>query len=203
MEDDPKRQYFNDLAARWDSLPAEGGVPARVRAYLEKSRHPAPGWILDVGCGTGILLPHLLEIYPDVRLIVEMDYSEGMLLENARKLRDRRVLHLHADARLVPFVIPTFDLVLCFCALPHFGDPRPALRGLVNALLPGGILTIGHLADSRGVNLFHGSLDAPVRHDRLPPAEVVAGLLGEAGATAVVAEETKDWYFVRGEKAAQ
>jgi ubiquinone/menaquinone biosynthesis C-methylase UbiE len=203
MEDDLKRRYFDDLARCWDSLPAAADAPERVRAYVERSRHPAPGRILDVGCGTGILLPHLLELYPDVHLIVEMDYAGGMLVENARKLRDHRVLYLRADATLTPFVIPSFDLIVCFCALPHFGDPRPVLKALVESLLPGGVLTVGHMADSRGVNEFHGSLDAPVCHDRLPPANDLASLLGAAGATGLVAEEAKDWYFVRGEKASR
>ena len=201
MESDLKRQYFNDLAARWDLLPAEADTPQRVRAYVERSRHPGPGRILDVGCGTGILLPHLLELYPGVRLIVEMDYAEEMLIENARKFPDSRVLHLRADIAFTPFVVPTFDLILCFCALPHFGDPAPVLKGLVEALRPGGVITIGHLADSRAVNEFHGGLDAPVKNDRLPPAQELATLLGEAGATVLIAEEEKDWFFVRGGKA--
>jgi len=203
MESHLKRQYFNDLAPRWDSLPGIADVPERIRAYVERSRHPAPGRILDVGCGTGILLPHLIEVYPDVRLIVEMDYAEGMLIENARKLRDSRVLHLRTDATLTPFVVPTFDLVLCFCALPHFGDPAPVLKGLVRALHSGGVITIGHLANSQAVNEFHGSLDARVKSDRLAPARELASLLEQSGATALVAEEEKDWFFVRGEKASQ
>jgi ubiquinone/menaquinone biosynthesis C-methylase UbiE len=200
MENDLKRRYFNDLAACWDAMPGETDTPERIRAYVERSSHPAPGRILDVGCGTGILLPRLLERYPDVQLIVEMDYAEKMLVQNARKNRDGRVLYLQGDARLIPFVVPSFDLILCFCALPHFGDPRPVIEALVHALLPAGILTIGHTADSRGVNEFHGNLDAPVRHDHLTPATKLANVLREVGATALVAEETRGWYFVRGEK---
>lgn len=203
MESDPKRQYFNDLAPRWDSLPGMADAPELLRSYVERSRHPSPERILDVGCGTGILLPHLFALYPDVRLIVEMDLAEGMLIENARKFQDSRALHLRGDATLTPFVVPTFDLVLCFCALPHFGDPAAVLKGLVRPLRPGGVLTIGHMADSQAVNEFHGSLDAPVRHDRLAPARELASLLGEAGATALIAEEEKDWFFVRGEKGPQ
>jgi ubiquinone/menaquinone biosynthesis C-methylase UbiE len=201
MDNDQKRQYFNELAPRWDSFPTIPNAASKIRSYLERSRHPHPQQILDVGCGTGILIANLIEMYPEAQLIVEMDYAEQMLLENARKFPDRRVLHIHGDVRMLPFVVPTFDLILCFSALPHFDDSYSALSQFFRALRPGGILTIGHMAASQELNEFHHALEAPVNHDHLLPAKELSVILEQLGASSIVAEEEKEWFFVRAEKA--
>jgi ubiquinone/menaquinone biosynthesis C-methylase UbiE len=200
MDNDRKRQYFNDLAAQWDSFPSLADAAAKIRSYLERSRHPHPRHILDVGCGTGILLADLIEMYPEAQLVVELDYAEQMLFENARKFPDRRVLHVQGDARKLPFVVPTFDLILCFSALPHFEDSFAVLRQFFQALQPGGILTIGHMAASQELNAFHQALEAPVNQDHLLPAKELGTMLELLGAVGIVAEEEKEWFFVRGEK---
>jgi ubiquinone/menaquinone biosynthesis C-methylase UbiE len=196
----PKRQYFSDLAPQWDSFPTVPDAPAKIRRYLARSARPGARLILDVGCGTGILLPYLLEMYPQAACLVECDYAEGMLVENARKSASDRVLRLCADVQNLPFVGPSFDLILCFSVLPHFSDMASAVERLYRALRPQGVLTVGHLSASKELNEFHSSLDAPVRHDRLPPAGELGAILGRFGATAVSMEEETDWYFVRAEK---
>jgi ubiquinone/menaquinone biosynthesis C-methylase UbiE len=200
MDNDRKRQYFNELAPRWDSFPTIADAASKIHAYLERSRHPRPQHILDTGCGTGILIPCLMKLYPEVQVIVELDYAEQMLLENARKHPDRRVLHVQGDARKLPFIVPTFDLILCFSALPHFDDSYAVLSQLFHALQPGGIITIGHMAASQELNAFHHALEAPVNHDCLLPAKELGNMLEQMGASGIVAEEEKEWFFVRGEK---
>ncbi len=201
MDNDQKRQYFNELAPRWDSFPTIPNAASKIRSYLERSRHPHPRHILDVGCGTGILTADLMELYPEAQVIVELDYAEQMLFENAKKFRDRRVLHVHGDARKLPFIVPTFDLILCFSALPHFDDSYSALNQFFRALRPSGILTIGHMAASQDLNAFHHALEAPVNRDRLLPAKELSVILEQLGARGIVAEEEKEWFFVRAEKA--
>jgi demethylmenaquinone methyltransferase/2-methoxy-6-polyprenyl-1,4-benzoquinol methylase len=93
MNMSPKRQYFNDLAPQWDSFPTIADAPARIQRYLARSARPGARLILDVGCGTGILLPYLLEMYPQAGCLVEFDYAEGMLVENACKFPDGRSIH--------------------------------------------------------------------------------------------------------------
>ena len=200
METDPKRQYFNELAARWDSFPTIPEASAKICAYLERSIHPRPERILDIGCGTGILLPSMMKMYPNAKVIVEFDFAEQMLMENAKKFSDSRIIHVHGDANRLPFVVPTFDLILCFSTFPHLRDQRVILEQLLRSLRPGGVLTIGHMSASQELNDFHRSLDAPVNHDHLMPAVDLAKILKELEYCQIIAEEEKDWYFVRAEK---
>jgi ubiquinone/menaquinone biosynthesis C-methylase UbiE len=195
-----KRQHFNELAERWDSLPAPDHAPAKAREFVRRVTPAASRWILDVGCGTGILLPYLLEFCSPATRILELDYAAAMLRENARKLIARRVSRVCGDARHLPFRAEAFDLVLCFGVLPHFEDSDATLQELFRVLRPSGALAVGHAMGSRELNALHGSLGGPTAGDTLPPAISLAQTLRAMTAKIVTAEEQPDWYLVRATK---
>ena len=202
MPEIDKRTYFNGLAGAWDNLPKMDDSAGKVRRYIAQSAAGAPARVLDVGCGTGILLAALLEQLPGAECVVEVDFAVEMLRENARKFADRRVSRVCADALRLPAASGAFDLVLCFGILPHLGDGADALAEFLRVLKPGGALSVGHLAGSRELNAFHGSLSGPVSSDVLPPSDQLARALCAAGAIRIQAEEDPGWYFVRAEKPA-
>lgn len=198
-----KRSYFNELAPRWDSFPGPEDAEARIRALVEKgSASPVAGWILDAGCGTGVLLPALLERHPWPCRILELDFAEDMLRVNAAKgAGERRTRHVCADVQHLPLPDNSLDLAFCFGLFPHLAQPEQALKEMLRALRPGGTLAVGHLMASRELNAFHSTVDGPVREDRLPPAQELAQVLLRLGACSVHAEEAPGFYLVRAVKA--
>ncbi len=198
-----KREYFNDLAARWDSLPSPPDLALKAGRFVERARVDQARRILDLGCGTGILVGELLSAHPSLIALVEADFAHAMLRENAAKHRDGRVYRVCADANAPPFPDASFDLVLCFGVLPHLGDARTALERLWRLLAPGGALAVGHLMGSDQLNAFHASLGGPVASDYLPPAPRLAQALRLLGAARVTEEEGADWYLVRAEREAR
>jgi ubiquinone/menaquinone biosynthesis C-methylase UbiE len=87
------------------------------------SEVPEYGAVLDVGCGTGMLLSRLSS--PD-QCCIGIDLSEGML-RRARARLGRRALLVQADARYIPFAAGTFDVVICSRVLSHIQDPLVVL----------------------------------------------------------------------------
>jgi ubiquinone/menaquinone biosynthesis C-methylase UbiE len=195
-----KRQHFNELAERWDSLPAPDHAPARAREFVRRVAPAESGWVLDAGCGTGTLLPHLLEFCPPATRILELDYAEAMLRENTRKTTEARVSCVCANARHLPFRAEAFDLVVCFGVLPHFEDLPATIEELFRVLRPSGALAVGHAMGSRELNALHGSLGGPTAGDTLPAAVSLAQTLRGLQAKIVTAEEQPDWYFVQAIK---
>jgi len=202
MNAESKRRYFDELAPRWDQIPALEDAPAKIRRFVEKAVWSGARRILDVGCGTGILLPALLGELPEAACIVEVDFAERMLRENARKFSSARIHRVCAAATVLPFSANSFDLVLCFGVLPHLQDIEAALSRLLVLLRPGGALCAGHLLGSRELNAFHASLSGPIVHDVLPPAEALTEMLARLRARVTRAEEDPGWYFVRAIKTA-
>lgn len=202
MPPNPKQTYFNEIARLWDTLPGPDQVESRIRELVAQcTRSPVLGWILDVGCGTGILVPALLEQHPFPSRILEMDFAFSMLRVNLAKYGAwPRIFHACADVQQIPLQDASIELVVCFGLFPHLPDPDSALREFLRVLKPGGVLAIGHLMASDELNAFHASLDGPVAGDRLPPAEELARRLSELGATDIQASESPGFYLVRAFK---
>ena len=200
MSGDAKVAYFNDLAPRWDQMPWPEDVGERVAAFCERACPAGARLVLDVGCGTGLLLAPLTKRLDREARVVELDFALAMLAEVGRKPGDGRVRRVCADARALPFPEGLFDAVLCFGILPHLGEARRAVGKLWRAVRPGGVLAVGHLMGSRELNAKHQSFGGPVGEDFLPAAGEVAEILRALGAVAVETEEAADRYFVRGER---
>jgi SAM-dependent methyltransferase len=94
--------------------------------------------VLDVGCGTGALLPELLDQAPG--RVYGLDISADHLSEAARN--SKGALLLQADAHLPPFARASFDLVLCHYLLLWLADPSAALGFLIRLLRPEGALLV-------------------------------------------------------------
>lgn len=191
-----KRQYFEELAQVWDQMPRPEDEPARVRSFVVKASVRRARYILDAGCGTGILASGLRELNPGA-CVVELDFAWAMLAVNRSKPGHGGLLHVCGDVLLLPFAPGLFDLVVCFGLLPHLGEARRALSALLGAVRPGGTLVIGHLMGSQQLNEFHAQLEGPVNQDRLPCAGELARALEDLGAVVECAEDEPGWYFVR------
>lgn len=89
--------------------------------------------VLEVGCGTGLVLQRLKGIARSVRGV---DLSEGML----RLARERGLPVEQADATALPFPDASFDAVVCFKVLAHIADVRTAVAEMCRVTRPGGIV---------------------------------------------------------------
>jgi len=203
MPPSAKQAYFNQIAPLWDTFPSPEDTESRVRRLVEQfTDGPAAGWILDAGCGTGILLPALLERHPCPSRILELDFALDMLRVNASKgLGRHRVRYACADVQRLPFRDASFALVACFGLFPHLADQQGALREFLRVLQPGGVVAIAHLMASHELNAFHAGVNGPVAGDHLPPADEVARRLAELGATGIRASESPGLYLVRAARA--
>jgi len=190
------RAYFEDLAGRWD-----GFQPPDREEVLRRLLVPfapllgASGAILEVGTGTGALIPCLRECAPSARL-VSIDLAGEMLRRARQRCPDAAALQ--ADAHHPPFTAPCFDLVVCHNSFPHFADKPAALLSLACILRPGGYLLILHDLSREKVNAIHSGGGEAIRKDLLPPGREAGRMLLKAGFGDVQVEDTEEHYIVAG-----
>jgi SAM-dependent methyltransferase len=122
-----------DLHARYSTNPA-GWTP-----WVLDRIAVAPGErVLEVGCGPGNLWRG--RKLPSESLVVETDYSHGMVTEAKGRLPREQFGFLAADTQTLPFRDESFDAVVACHMLYHVPDLDAALSEFVRVLRPGGRL---------------------------------------------------------------
>lgn len=96
--------------------------------------------ILDVGCGTGLILP---ELAPSAEIIVGIDLSPDML--SRAKERAGNVALISADADWLPFRDESFDATLAVTLLQNMPAPMHTVHELVRVTEFGGIVVMTSL----------------------------------------------------------
>jgi ubiquinone/menaquinone biosynthesis C-methylase UbiE len=153
--------------------------------------------VLEIGTGTGALIPRLLECAPGIRL-VSIDLAHAMLAQARGRCPDTPLIE--ADAHRLPFVSgkkSAFDVVVCHNSFPHFADKPRALREIRRVLRPGGQLLILHNNPRERVNAIHAQAGGPIAHDLLPPGDDLYQLLVRVGYVNVWVDDTEEHYLAR------
>ncbi len=158
----------------WNSSYTGAPIPAAemaewVAATVAEVRAFAPRRILELGCGSGLLLTRLA---PDCECYVATDHAATVvariehLARTTASLAGVRALVRQADD-FTGIPPGDFDLVLINSVVQYFPGPDYLLRvltGAVAALRPGGVLYVG---DVRNLRLF-GACHASVQQSRAP-----------------------------------
>lgn len=141
-------QAFSRAAASYDQQAVvQNFVAGRLASKILAHKGTSLGTILEVGCGTGVLTPHLL---PHCTHYVLSDFSHAILKVAMEKTQDERVSPLVLNAEY-PCFSASFDFIVSNLALHWFQDPKSALTRLTACLKPGGWLYFTAL----GNNSFH------------------------------------------------
>lgn len=123
-------------------------VPALREVSERLERAPR---VLDVACGTGILLQRLLAQWPGIEAY-GIDASADMLAQARAALKGLPRVHLEraeigpGETAGLPYAPGTFDLITCTNALHDLVDAEAALSGLRRLLAPGGQLVVEDFA---------------------------------------------------------
>jgi ubiquinone/menaquinone biosynthesis C-methylase UbiE len=134
--EDQSRHYYDQFAKRYDDQRG-GNAPGGYHDLLDDlevdivRRYGTGKDVLEVGCGTGLLLTRFAEF---ARSAKGIDLSEGML----EKARARGLDVRCASATELPFEDAAFDVACSFKVLAHIPAIEDALSEMLRVVRPGG-----------------------------------------------------------------
>lgn len=134
------RAYYDEFAARYEDKRG-GRDPGGYHDLVDDleieflQRFATDRDVLEVGCGTGLLLERMARF---ARSAKGIDLSDGML----EKARARGLDVTLGSATELPFPNASFDVACSFKVLPHVQDIKRALDEMTRVVRPGGIVMI-------------------------------------------------------------
>ena len=188
-----KKNFFNEKAEIWDEITVHN--LEKVQYITEMLGIHGDDRILDVGTGTGIMIP-FYERYLVKGSVVAIDYSEKMIEVARSKYPEKehpKISYLVSDVYDLKYD-SDFDIVVCYSCFPHLVDQTLALKILSKALKKGGRLVVAHSDSAKTINGVHMN-SGEVRNDCLPSMELLKQMMKESGLE-VTFERNDENYFI-------
>ena len=196
------QEYFDQLAPTWD----KELTPERLKCLgnIIKELGIKPGYyVLDIGSGTGVLLPFLIAELGDKGKILALDFSTQMLCQAQVKDFPPIVAFAQADVLAIPLADNSVDMAICNSVFPHFTDKVKALREIARVLRNNGRLVICHTMSRAMINQLHQSVGGVIASDLLPDESHLRRLIKQAGLKITHFEDNPERYLVIAEKSAR
>jgi SAM-dependent methyltransferase len=187
-----QRDYFNRNVDLFEP-PLPEGVPERLGQIIQAAAIQAGESVLDVGTGTGILIPHILEFAPlEVHVC---DLAEKML----SRVKDKflhAVTHL-CDVGDLDLAQDSLDVVFINGCFSNIVDKAKSLDHLYRLLRPKGRLIISHPLGREFI--LELRKHAPFPLDLLPDEVAARDLLQTHGFKLVHYRDEPAFYLVQAE----
>ena len=191
-------EYFNERANNWDEhIIHDPEKLEQISAELEiKTGYE----ILDVGTGTGVMIPYLQEKIGNSGKIIALDVSDKMIEISRKKFPQTKYPN-------VDFLIQDvheynsekkFDIILCYSCFPHFMKQSELVYKLVKKLKMGGKLMIAHSQSRDAINSLHGACEGVVSEHRLPPIREISKMMRDSGLQIVKSLDNQEIFYIMG-----
>jgi len=177
-----RKAYFNKAANTWDEKYDTPELASFLEKLIPKFGLQSGQNILDVGTGTGILIPYLIQAVGPSGSITAIDYAEEMVkICKSKYSHLQNVTIITQDIEKVTLPPHSFDAVTCFGLFPHIENKEKVLRKINHVLKTRGILIIAHALSSAEIRAHHKDASLAVVRDILPEEKEIRRLLNNAG----------------------
>ncbi len=178
---DATKEFFDGYADKWDEVNRYDRPEAAFANLVDMLNLKKGDTVADVGCGTGVLIPYLLDKVGGEGIIYAVDVSEKMLTQLQKKYPHKNIRLIPNKAENLSSINDKLDAVICFSAFPHVEDKKSALLEAAKVLKKGGRFLIAHFSSRHDINDFHSKLAHPICTHVLPSESEMRSMLDATG----------------------
>jgi len=194
-----QKEFFNKLADEWDDISVHEEKKVRYITSLLDLKGDEK--ILDVGTGTGVMIP-FYEEHLTTGSVLAVDFSENMIRRCKEKFPSSKHPHITfetADIYDLKFD-GEFDVVMSYSCFPHFTEHQKAIDIFAKTLRPGGKYALAHSASRHHINHIHSHSSSEIQEDVLPSLEELEPMFEKAGLFVTFEQSDNDYHIIIGKK---
>ncbi|WP_409069292.1 class I SAM-dependent DNA methyltransferase [Clostridium sp. FAM 1755] len=191
------REFFNNLAEKWDSMCSH--PKEKIEYILSKVDLKEGNRILDIGSGTGVLIPYLENKISNSGNIAALDIAENMLKVSKEKNKYSNLEFIVGDF-LEYESKKTFNCITAYSCYPHFKDKDRLADRAYDLLEEDGKLVIAHSESKEKINSRHKDVDHKIKSHILPNIKYTAELMEKHNFKTIYVEDNEEFYIYIGEK---
>lgn len=185
--------FFDSRAPQWDAEMIRSDE--KIARILDNAGVTAGSRVLDVACGTGVLIPDYLK--RNVESVTAIDISPEMIRIAKEKFPQENVRFVCGDVETEDLG-SGYDAVVVYNAFPHFPDGAALVRRLASLLKPGGILTVAHGMSRAAIDSHHHGAASHVSNGLMSETDLAAIFSEVLEVTTVLSNDAM--YQVAGRK---
>lgn len=191
-----RKEFFNQNASSWDERFIDAELADFLKTLVPKFSLAGGQKVLDLGTGTGVLIPYLVREVGSSGLIVAVDFAEKMveICKNKYSSLSNVKIELQ-NVEELDFPNDYFDAVTCFGLFPHIENKQKALSQIGRVLKPGGKLIIAHAISSHELKIHHHNVSSIVANDVMPSEKEMKQLLKNAGFENTNIKDQRGYYL--------
>ena len=186
-------KFFDMYAADWDAKMVRDDKI--IGTILDNAGVRAGSRVLDVACGTGVLIPDYLA--RGVESVTAIDISPEMVKIAQGKFNQPNVRIMCGDV-MVADIGGDYDAIVIYNAFPHFAEPEKLVEILSDKLKIGGRFTVAHGMSRERIDDHHKGAASKVSNG-LMEAEKLAEIFNRYINTIQIISDDK-MYQVVGER---
>lgn len=151
MDKNAVKDFFDRHAASWDAEMIRSD--AKIARILDNANVRAGARVLDVACGTGVLVPDYAA--RGVASVTGIDISPEMIKIAEGKFAGQSGVRFICGDVEETALPGGYDCIVVYNAFPHFPQPERLIARLSSLLAPGGTLTVAHGMSRRAIDGHH------------------------------------------------
>ncbi|EJO5348365.1 class I SAM-dependent methyltransferase [Clostridium botulinum] len=191
------KDFFNNLADKWDDMCCHS--KEKIEYILSKADLKQGDRVLDIGSGTGVLIPYLENIICNNGHITAVDIAENMLKVSKQK-NTYPNLELIVKDFLEYKSEKAFNCITAYSCYPHFKDKDKLAAKAYELLNEGGKLVIAHSESKDKINSRHKDIDNKIKSHILPEVKYTAELMENHKFKTIYTEDNEEYYIYIGER---
>jgi demethylmenaquinone methyltransferase/2-methoxy-6-polyprenyl-1,4-benzoquinol methylase len=190
------REFFNQMAESWDDICCK--PEEKIRHVIESTGLSKGDNVLDIGSGTGVLIPYIEDKVGETGRITALDVSENMISISKKKNKYKNL-----DFEISDYYKynsdDKYDCIMAYSCYPHFIDKKKFFQKSFDLLRQNGKIIIAHVEGKETINSNHRGVEKKVDSSMLVGIEKLAEFAKKMGFVTFYKEDNEEFYIYSAE----